>query len=102
MTDAIKQPLLPSPMRLYVASHAQTLTYFTEAQLLAYGQSCAEAATAAERERAPAWHDAPTVPGLWMNKINLLSYWVETFHILNGSFRNSGACWYGPIPEDTK
>lgn len=53
-----------------------------------------------ERSTQPAWHDAPNAPGLWMNSISgrvnvvieeTLSAWQDT-----------GARWFGPLPEDTK
>ena len=52
-------------------------------------------ATAPEQ---PAWHDAPTVPGLW---------WVAgtagIFHIDEAAlpiYKGSAHRWFGPIPED--
>lgn len=54
-------------------------------------------ATLAEREKAPAWRDAPTVPGLWasypltgkVTELDLL-YWQN----------ERGIRWCGPLPED--
>lgn len=51
---------------------------------------------------APAWHDAPTVPGLWMCNYGDLSVAtvnqpdIDTFD----PAYNTGGRWYGPIPED--
>jgi hypothetical protein len=50
----------------------------------------------------PAWHDAPTVPGLWMCNYGDLSVAtvnqpdIDTFD----PAYNTGGRWYGPIPED--
>lgn len=48
---------------------------------------------------APAWHDAPTVPGLW---------WVAgtagIFHIDEAAlpiYKGSAHRWFGPIPPDS-
>jgi len=53
-------------------------------------------ATAPEQ---PAWHDAPTVPGLW---------WVAgtagIFHIDEAAlpiYKGSAHRWFGPIPPDS-
>ena len=52
---------------------------------------------------APAWHDAPTEPGLWvfLREDRHKSYrvadplvWVTAHEI--------GDRWFGPLPEDTK
>lgn len=51
---------------------------------------------------APAWHVAPTVPGLWMCNYGDLSVAtvnqpdIDTFD----PAYNTGGRWYGPIPED--
>jgi len=52
----------------------------------------------AKPEQAPAWHDAPTCEGWWMNSVS----YCRTF-ISENSGRlnvNTGIRWYGPIPED--
>lgn len=48
----------------------------------------------------PAWHDAPTAPRLWVNSISGRVNVVieETLH----AWENTGARWFGPIPEDMK
>jgi len=51
---------------------------------------------------APAWHDAPTSPGLWLNNMTDLmvrigdSYDME--HI--AKFEIPSRRWYGPIPME--
>ena len=47
----------------------------------------------------PAWHDAPTVPGMWISDdfegiSTFNSDDIQTFKT------NTGVRWYGPIPED--
>jgi hypothetical protein len=46
--------------------------------------------------QSPAWHDAPTCPGLW------LSDYESVFNIKDAEdyIYNSSKRWYGPIPED--
>lgn len=51
---------------------------------------------------APAWHDAPTCGGLWLNNINGRARQISTQNITQGTFSGSGARWYGPIQEDAK
>lgn len=46
----------------------------------------------------PAWHDAPTVPGLWVDGINLR---VLRFNDPDIGHIGKGR-WLGPLPEDTK
>ena len=46
----------------------------------------------------PAWHDAPTVPGLWMGWHNHV-HQIEAGDLRKFSL-NSGLRWFGPIPED--
>lgn len=50
--------------------------------------------------KAPAWHDAPTCAGLWVNSISCRAEAViaETLH----AWQSTGARWYGPIPADVK
>lgn len=67
-------------------------------------RDCAEAIRAALSAPAtapeqPAWHDAPTVPGLW---------WVAgtagIFHIDEAAlpiYKGSAHRWFGPIPPDS-
>jgi len=49
----------------------------------------------------PAWHDAPTEAGLWVNNRNMSAYKISAEHIRRGVFN---ARWFGPIPlpEDRK
>ena len=53
-----------------------------------------------EAAQTPAWHDAPTMPGLWLNSINQQSERVSQLHIDVGVFDRTHARWLGPIPED--
>lgn len=50
-----------------------------------------------------AWHDAPTVPGLWVCRQaitdNVQAYEVTDQMALNRNLKLKGQ-WYGPIPED--
>ena len=52
---------------------------------------------------APAWHVAPTVPGLWVCRQaitdNVQAYEVTDQMALNRNLKLKGQ-WYGPIPED--
>lgn len=52
----------------------------------------------AVEQRTPAWHDAPTEPGMWLNSISgrVNSVIAETLHV----WQKTGARWYGPIPND--
>ena len=51
----------------------------------------------------PAWHDAPTVPGLWVSDFSWMAQKLgrETveFYAKNRSIPSRR--WYGPIPEET-
>lgn len=49
----------------------------------------------------PAWHDAPTVPGLWISN---MSFRVNGFNEsqLRQYSAVDGLRWFGPITEDTK
>ena len=65
-------------------------------------RECWKVATAAARKAAqPAWHDAPTEAGLWVNNRNMSAYKISAEHIRRGVFN---ARWFGPIPlpEDTE
>lgn len=46
----------------------------------------------------PAWHDAPTEAGLWVNNRNMSAYKISAEHIRRGVFN---ARWFGPISEDS-
>lgn len=50
------------------------------------------------QQPAPAWHDAPTCPGLWVDGINLR---VLRFNDPDIGHIGKGR-WLGPLPEDTK
>ena len=47
----------------------------------------------------PAWHDAPTVPGLWLNSVTMKVERLEQWHI-DAQMYVDIARWFGPIPED--
>lgn len=62
-------------------------------------QAIYDAGAAAVKESLtpqPAWHDAPTQPGLWLNaisgRVNVVI--AETLD----AWQDSAARWYGPIP----
>ena len=50
----------------------------------------------------PAWHDAPTVPGVWICDEGDICYtWTaHNIEILDQFDPGDGLRWYGPIPED--
>lgn len=50
----------------------------------------------AAKATCPAWHDAPTVPGLWLCNLDMQAYHLPDPEIDLGG----GNLWYGPIPED--
>ncbi len=68
-----------------------------------YEKSFAFAAWNHTAKNAPAWHDAPTVPGLWVCRQaitdNVQAYEVTDQMALNRNLKLKGQ-WYGPIPED--
>lgn len=78
--------------------------YRTRAMALTNGEQLIEPlylyppATAPE----PSWHDAPTVPGLWVSDFSWMAQKLgrETveFYAKNRSIPSHR--WYGPIPED--
>jgi len=53
----------------------------------------------AKPEQAPAWHDAPTVPGIWLGDYGVAST-VTEHDVKTWTTTNSKSRWYGPIPED--
>ena len=57
----------------------------------------------AAKATCPAWHDAPTVLGLWVCRQaitdNVQAYEVTDQMALNRNLKLK-AQWYGPIPED--
>lgn len=50
----------------------------------------------AQPQGEPAWHDAPTVPGLWVVGSRCLHINELDLPI----YKDSRCRWYGPIPED--
>lgn len=53
----------------------------------------------------PAWHDAPTCPGIWLcdeGEKNLKYAWrsLRVMWPFNPEMLEEGERWYGPIPED--
>ena len=50
----------------------------------------------------PQWHDAPTVPGLWVSDFSWMAQKLDCdtveFYAKNRSIPSRR--WYGPIPED--
>lgn len=60
-----------------------------------------EAALAAQQP-APAWHDAPTCGGLWLNSCDGRASLFCRRKIESGSPGMAAGRWFGPIPEDTK
>jgi len=50
----------------------------------------------AQPQGEPAWHDAPTVPGLWVVGSRCLHINELDLPI----YERSNCRWYGPIPED--
>ena len=62
-----------------------------------YGSDEVKAATDAALA-APAWHDAPTCAGLWVNMMSgrLIVITEETLE----AWQNAAVRWYGPISPD--
>ena len=56
------------------------------------------AAQPATAPAQPAWHDAPTCEGMWVNMMSgrLIVITEETLE----AWQNAAVRWYGPIPED--
>jgi len=56
----------------------------------------------AAKATCPAWHDAPTVPGLWVSDFSWMAQKLDRetveFYAKNRSIPSRR--WYGPIPED--
>ena len=50
----------------------------------------------------PSWHDAPTVPGLWVSDFSWMAQKLDRdtveFYAKNRSIPSRR--WYGPMPED--
>ena len=53
----------------------------------------------AAKATCPAWHVAPTVPGLWLNSVFMKVEDVEQWHI-DCQLQLECARWFGPIPPD--
>ena len=51
---------------------------------------------------APARHDAPTCPGIWLNLCDWHATHFDQRKIDSGSPGMAAGEWFGPIPEDTK
>lgn len=72
------------------------------------GQLAAQAAHEAElaKPSAPAWHDEPTEPGIWLcdeGGPDCYTYTTHNIVLLNDPALKDDECrWYGPIPQDTK
>ena len=49
---------------------------------------------------APAWHDEPICAGFWLNSINQRALMLGEMNYM--VWRQTGARWYGPIPQDNK
>ncbi len=47
---------------------------------------------------APAWHDAPTVPGVWVNRVSMRAMEIDA-SVLK-AWGKADVRWYGPIPPD--
>ncbi len=50
----------------------------------------------AAKATGPAWHDAPTVPGLWVVGSRCLHINELDLQI----YERSNCRWYGPVPDD--
>ena len=57
-------------------------------------------------QQLPAWHDAPTEPGIWLcdeGGPDCYTYTAHNIVLLNDPAMKDDECrWYGPIPQDTK
>lgn len=57
----------------------------------------------AARATAPAWHDVPTVPGLWVSSSNDASFRLDAYDVEQiDRFNPRWRRWFGPIPQDAK
>jgi len=57
----------------------------------------------AKPEQAPAWHDAPNAPGVWLFAGRLMEKMYEWRAVRIQDVRNPDTThgrWFGPIPED--
>jgi hypothetical protein len=63
-----------------------------------------EAATAAlaAQPSAPAWHDAPNAPGVWMSSSSNSVRQLDEYDIHNLGKYNSSRRWFGHISPDTE
>jgi hypothetical protein len=60
------------------------------------GREYAEAATLAAQAQAPAWHDKPTAPGVWVVGSRCLHINELDLPI----YERSNCRWFGPVPAD--
>lgn len=58
-----------------------------------------ESAKQAAKATGPAWHDAPTEPGLWCSSVWNARYFSDR-NIADFYGYAKSPRWYGPIPED--
>ena len=69
------------------------------------GKDALESAIRAElaKPSAPAWHDAPTEPGIWLcdeGGPDCYTYTAHNIVLLNDPALKDDECrWYGPIPQ---
>jgi hypothetical protein len=57
----------------------------------------------ATQQPAPAWHDAPDKPGIWLCDEGDICYtWTANSIEILDIKPEDDARWFGPIPEDTK
>ena len=58
----------------------------------------------AKPSATPAWHDAPTEPGIWLcdeGGPDCYTYTAHNIVLLNDPALKDDECrWYGPIPQD--
>ena len=55
----------------------------------------------AARATVPAWHDAPTAPGLWLSERNNCAYLYPDDWAEPEPYVRKGSRWYGPIPQES-
>jgi len=48
----------------------------------------------------PAWHDAPTCPGMWVAESASRIFQLDEFNL--PAYQNTAVRWFGPIPKDEK
>jgi hypothetical protein len=66
--------------------------------------TCSSLRAELAKPSAPAWHDAPTEPGIWLCDEGGPDCYTRTAHnivLLNDPALKDDECrWYGPIPQD--